>query len=136
MFSEHLKQLETALGREVAAVFSRHLDGASAAEFATLEAAFDPYLEQVRDCLGENEFLDINLAERLVATCRNLISACNQQDAEQVALVVAGIRYFLDPDDAEADCESVLGFDDDAQVVNWVIQATGLPVEPVALEEM
>ena len=136
MYSEHLKQLQSALGREVAAVFSRHLEGAEMSELAVLEAAFDPYLAQVRACLGENEFLDISLAERLVTTCRELIGTCNQEDTEQVALVVAAIRYFLDPDDAEADCESVLGFDDDAQGVNWAIEVTGLPVLPVTLEEL
>jgi hypothetical protein len=128
-------ELVAALGPAVAEVFSRHLEGATATALDSLAGQFEHHLTRVRDCLATNEFLDVRLAERLALTCNQLLECCDRSDAGQVALVVAAVRYFLDPNDAEADCESLLGFDDDAQVVNYVIRRTGLPVELVKTEE-
>ena len=45
-------------------------------------------------------------------------------DAERLA-IQAAVRYFVLEDDAESDLNSVIGLDDDAEVVNAVLRHLG-----------
>lgn len=122
-----------ALGPAVARVFLRHAHAADVGALRGMNQAVDSYLTELRWAKVEHPFVDLDLAEDLAATCRALLSVVNPEDAAQAALVGGAIRYFLDADDAEGDLESADGLVDDAEVVNYVIQVTGLPVHPVTL---
>jgi uncharacterized membrane protein YkvA (DUF1232 family) len=51
-------------------------------------------------------------------------------------MIVGAVRYFVYPYDAEDDLESMSGLVDDALVVNFVIEETGLDVPPVVMSRI
>lgn len=90
----------------------------------------DEYMETVLNASGENEFLDYTTAQRINLALRRLLEVCSQ---EQLLHVQAAAYYFVNSDDATPDLESLLGFDDDAEVVNAVCRLTGYPEFEVTL---
>lgn len=122
-----------ALGPAVAEVFLRHAAAVDQAGLRGLHHAVERYLVELRWAKAEHPFIDLELAEDLAATCRALLGAMDPADPTQASLVGGAVRYFLDSEDAEGDMESAEGLVDDAEVVNWVIAVTGLPVIPVVL---
>lgn len=124
---------EAALGPAVAQVFLRHAHAADLGALRGMNQAVDRYLLELRWAKTEHPFVDLDLAEDLAATCRALLSQVDPEDPAQAALVGGAVRYFLDSDDAEGDLESAEGLVDDAEVVNYVIRATGLGVPIIAI---
>jgi len=126
---------KSALGSAIALVYLAHCEGLTVDRAEALSGSIDPYLESVEASLSHNEFLDIELARRIAAACRLLLQRYPEMDGPYQSAVVGAVRYFIDPDDADHDVDSVLGFEDDAQVVNYVISLTGADVPPVKLED-
>lgn len=93
------------------------------------------YLDQVRQLQEEHPFIDLDLVERIGVACSALLDLYGDLEEPARAAVVGAIRYFVIEEDAEGDLDSIVGFDDDARVVNWVINRFGLPVQPVGLED-
>ena len=70
--------------------------------------------------------VDATLARELVVACRRLLDTLSKQTPPHTQhMVQAAVRYFIIEDDAEADLDSILGLDDDAEVVNAVLQKLG-----------
>lgn len=87
-----------------------------------LEAQVDGYLSTLEEKQEEHEFLDIELARKVAAQCKALLRGV---DEEYHQLLQAGIRYFIEENDAEADMESPIGFDDDAEVIALIAKEMG-----------
>jgi hypothetical protein len=94
---------------------------------AALNAEIDHYLQKVQAALGQNEFLDVKLAHAIAARLRLLLPDYGRYPDNQKALLVGAVRYFTKDDDAEHDIHSVLGLDDDAAVVNYLLDVLGRP---------
>jgi uncharacterized membrane protein YkvA (DUF1232 family) len=77
--------------------------------------------------LQQNEFLDIALAEKIAAAVTTLLAEYEQHPPEHQALIVGAARYFIAEDDLEPDTGSILGFDDDARLLNAVLDAVDRP---------
>lgn len=82
----------------------------------------DDYMETVLHASGENEFLDYPTAQKINLALRNLLEVCTD---DQLLHVQAAAYYFVNSDDASPDLESILGFDDDAEVLNAVCRHLG-----------
>ncbi|MEZ4236266.1 MAG: hypothetical protein R3F59_08920 [Myxococcota bacterium] len=67
------------------------------------------------------------LAERLVTRCRALLDRWEVASPRERKLVQVAVRYFVMEDDGAADLDSAFGFDDDAEVIDAVSRALGLP---------
>ncbi len=73
-----------------------------------------------------SEFVDVELARRIADACDKLLEALPPAPSErQLRLARIAVRYFVLEDDAEGDLTSVAGFDDDADVLNVVLQELG-----------
>jgi hypothetical protein len=83
------------------------------------------YVEFAKQSLSQNEFIDIASAEKLAETSHFLISQFDNFTEEQKSLAVASIYYFVETDDEEHDFDSILGFDDDIEVMNRVLNYLG-----------
>ncbi len=71
--------------------------------------------------------VDATLARELVVACRQLLDSLDGQTPDDTRhMVQAAVRYFIIEDDAEADLTSILGLDDDAEVVNAVLTRLGM----------
>jgi uncharacterized membrane protein YkvA (DUF1232 family) len=73
-----------------------------------------------------NDEVDPRLAQALDNACVKLLSTVDAQTppAERQA-IQAAVRYFILEDDAESDLDSVIGLDDDAEVLNAVLAHLG-----------
>lgn len=64
--------------------------------------------------------VDLNMACAIAAGCFALLDAWEQLDEPQRRAVQAACLYYVHQDDEEDDFSSVVGFDDDAEVLNHV----------------
>ena len=115
------------LAPEIERVFRPLCTPLDAPEAAGLQAAIDEHLHAVRQARQRNEFLDLAAAEAIAAGLQVLLAAYPGCPPPQRALIVGAVRYFARSDDAEGDLISVLGFDDDKTVFNYVAGAVGRP---------
>ncbi len=71
--------------------------------------------------------VDPALAQALCDASIRLLGSLNDNSPEStVRLIQAAVQYFVLEDDADGDLDSILGLDDDAQVMNAVIDKLGL----------
>lgn len=85
-------------------------------------------LKEVDDCVGmvrrvvmEGAPLDVSMVERLADRAREMVARAGTDAPEpQRRMVQAAVRYFVLSDDAEGDLVSLMGFDDDALVLEAV----------------
>jgi len=97
----------------------------SLSEASALSEEVQNHLEQFRLALQVNEFLDIELAEQVAEALATLLRGYAGFTSEQRSLVVGAARYFIASQDAEGDFTSILGCEDDAQVLNYVLSLIG-----------
>lgn len=95
-------------------------------DVSELRNDINSYLQKLSDINEESEFLDLALARRVAAQCVALLDGLgpdSSQEAQQ--LVQVAVSYFVKDDDAEGDTDSLIGFDDDAEVVELVAREIG-----------
>lgn len=91
-----------------------------------LRAAVPDYVAELEAATKKHEFLDIGLAKKLANRCLSLLDAIDIDTSEETRQVIqAAVRYFLLDDDADSDKESLIGFDDDARVIEVVAREIG-----------
>jgi uncharacterized membrane protein YkvA (DUF1232 family) len=96
-------------------------------EAMQLKAAVRAHIEEVQRAVKPDGFLDLGLAVRMSAVLDELLAGYASHTEPQRALIVGAARYFVQTPDAEADTASVMGFDDDMEVLNHVLLAIGRP---------
>lgn len=94
-------------------------------ELAQLAGVVELHIEHIREHEGENA--DVETAEAIAKSLLALLSADGTFDDNERALIRGAVEYFLLADDASGDLEDVLGFDDDARVVNSVVDRINRP---------
>lgn len=91
-----------------------------------LLAALDDYTRRVDAEVRRRQDLDVNLAEEILRVYRRLLQqAWGDLDEHRRRIVTAGCSYYLDRGDQDDDLGSVFGFDDDARLLNQVLEAIG-----------
>ena len=78
-----------------------------------------------RTAARESGFVDLDLAERVGNACLTLLEAWPLLPAYEQRLIQAACLYFADTDDEDDDFTSVIGFEDDAEVLNHVASLVG-----------
>lgn len=79
----------------------------------------------VREAQRRNEFLDVGLVERMAGVLEGLLGDYEAFAPSHQALVAGAARYFVLGGDATPDTSSLLGFDDDILVLNYVLASIG-----------
>ena len=85
----------------------------------------DEHVTQVHLALKANEFLDVNIATKIADILKSLLNEFDKYPKQKQRLIVGAARYFIKSNDAQADFESLLGFDDDIEVLNYVLVELG-----------
>jgi len=85
------------------------------------------HVEDFHKALKYNEFLDIDTAIRIAKVLINLLDNYDSYPKSHQKLIVGAARYFVSPHDADPDTTSLLGLDDDAAVLNYVLDTIGKP---------
>ena len=74
----------------------------------------------------EDAEVEPTLAKSLAEASLRLLGTLNEKTPETTRrLVQAAVRYFIIEDDADSDLDSILGLDDDAEVMNAVLKKLG-----------
>ncbi len=94
-------------------------------KIADLAQEITAHVQAIKDALSKNEFLDLPLAEAIAHALLVVLPNYGQYSPLQQALIVGAARYFIDDEDVEPDTTSVLGLDDDAEVLNYVLETIG-----------
>lgn len=85
---------------------------------AALKVEVQDYLKELDDAISSFEFLDITTAKNVGSTCLELLDHVGPNPSKKNHRVLQmAIRYFILDEDAEGDVSSIIGFDDDAEVV-------------------
>lgn len=93
----------------------------------TLKAQVETYREEVRAAAENNANVDLELAMSIAGSCLSLLATIDGDTSESHhRLVQLACRYFVEEEDEDGDLDSVIGFDDDAEVVNLVAGQLGL----------
>ena len=91
------------------------------------------HAQKAQQALKTNEFLDVKTAWRIAKVLNQLLTQYDSFPETQQKLIVGAARYFVHEQDLEPDTASILGFDDDVQVVNYVLDCIGQPELKVEL---
>jgi uncharacterized membrane protein YkvA (DUF1232 family) len=83
------------------------------------------HIEKVHRSVLPDALLDLGQAARIKSVLDTLLDDYARYAEPQRRLVIGAIRYFTQTRDAEPDTTSLMGFDDDMEVVNHVLLAVG-----------
>ena len=89
-----------------------------------IASALESLRSQNKAFLGPN----LKLAEAIAASCNKLVDAYPALSNEHKRLAIGAIRYFLVHMDTLPDSKPLVGLDDDALVLNHVIEQTALKI--------
>lgn len=87
------------------------------------DAALTAYLGRLRAAQGQNEFLDVRLADLLIATLGRLWPANAPADMKADSWLQMAVAYLVHTDDTKDDEIAIDGLDDDAEVILALCQA-------------
>lgn len=111
--------------------FRRLCIATSAEELVQLGQVIEMHLDHIHQ--NAQPSTDVETADMIGDSLRKLLDSGIAFDDEARAQIRGAVEYFLLMDDAAGDLEDVLGFDDDARVVNTVLDRIGHPEFAVKL---
>lgn len=105
--------------------FRRLCLATEAEELAQLSEVIDLHLAHIMRNAGP--VTDVETAELIARSLTALVGSGIDFDGDARAQIRGAVEYFLLTDDASGDLDDVLGFDDDARVLNTVLSRIGRP---------
>ncbi|MFT7597344.1 MAG: hypothetical protein ACI8TP_000262 [Acidimicrobiales bacterium] len=105
--------------------FRRLCLATSSEELLELDDVVAMHLDQVKQMADHRT--DLETAEEIATALHSLLSLEVVFGDDERTLVRGAVEYFLLMDDADGDISDVLGFDDDARVLNSVLDRIGQP---------
>lgn len=115
------------LNTEIKQLFESLCELISLESLNELKHTLVEYSETVKQAHTKNEFLDITLSEALYQTSLKLITIYEDIPDDHKPLVIGAIRYFIENEDADGDLDGPCGFDDDVEVMNYVLDTIAKP---------
>jgi hypothetical protein len=83
------------------------------------------YKATLTNALDKNEFLDFQSATQIQNVLNDLLQNWISYPLEHQAMIALATLYFIEENDAESDTQSILGLEDDLQVVNKMLETIG-----------
>lgn len=120
-----LPQFPSPLSPALNRVFAPLCEALPPDEAARLKPAMAAHIVEIHHTLRPDEFVDLSQALRMAAILGELLDGYASYTEPQRRLLVGAARYFVQSQDVEADTASVMGFDDDMEVLNYVLLAIG-----------
>jgi hypothetical protein len=90
--------------------------------------------EQIMDLAIERPLMDTRLVREIYERGLLLLDRYSGLSPQHQALVIGALRYFAATDDSFSDTHFASGFDDDAKVMNYVLEEVGIRNEYIELE--
>lgn len=117
--------IDQVLSPEASCLFTAHCRLLLREELEHAHVALHRHLAELQEALHNNEFLDIELAHQIAAVLELLLADYSSFSPEHQAYIAGAVAYFISTEDSEPDLESIVGFDDDRQVLNYVLTVIG-----------
>jgi hypothetical protein len=95
-------------------------------ELKELTLLLEQTMEKTRELAMNSARIDLRLAEEISSRCRLLLEHYDEFTPQEQAFVIGAVRYFVVDDDPFSDDTFASGFDDDAQVINHVLEHLGI----------
>lgn len=95
-------------------------------EIPELRGILDRNLAELADRAKANERIDLALMYELADVAHYLLDQYDRFNTEQRAMVIGAVRYFAIAEDGLPDESYASGFDDDAEVMNYVLEQLGI----------
>jgi hypothetical protein len=93
---------------------------------AQLISQLQAHLSQIEQDATTAPLLNVDLAHSIGRMSLYLLKRYPEFSIEHKALIIGAIRYFAFAEDALAESTFACGFDDDAKVMNYVLEKLGL----------
>ncbi|MCB9676094.1 MAG: hypothetical protein H6737_13320 [Alphaproteobacteria bacterium] len=90
-----------------------------------LRARVEAHVAAARKASQEGAPVDVRRAERIAEVCNTLLAGMESLSSSDQSLVKAACLYFADADDDEDDFQSMVGLEDDVQVLHYVLAQLG-----------
>lgn len=88
-----------------------------------LVALINDYAEEIAFAATRRGDLDVHLADCIHRCCHTLlVEHWDSEGDHRRRLIQTACYYFVENDDDEGDTESVYGFDDDAELINVILE--------------
>ena len=118
----------------IRATFKNLCKSLPAENVVSYKSEVDSELERIRTNAKENAMINLDLAVQLAQRCHMLLDNYDKFDNAKRALIVGAIRYFALSEDAFSEEDFASGFDDDARIMNYVLEQIGLEEHCIELE--
>ena len=113
--------------------FRRFCERLPADEVVAYKQEIDAELKSIEERARDNEMIDLERGRQVARACHLLLDYYAEATAAQQALIVGAIRYFACGEDAFSEETFASGFNDDAKVVNYVLEELGLETGYISL---
>lgn len=94
-------------------------------ELVTLCRGIDDHLAYVTSASRQAAAIDVEMATAIASSLRRALADSTTLGAEHRALLRGAADYFMRREDSAHDLSDALGFDDDARVLNRVLESLG-----------
>jgi hypothetical protein len=91
-----------------------------------LREVVNGHLDRARKAAAAGKPVDVRRAEQLHHACMALLEIPDLRDADY-RMIQGACLYFADDEDDDGDFSSVMGLEDDVQVLNYVVASVGRP---------
>jgi uncharacterized membrane protein YkvA (DUF1232 family) len=98
-----------------------------------IRADFENCVKSMLAEAGPESRISPKMIEQISDCCRYLFEVYPNHSREQQALIIGAVRYFIVIDDALPDTLYASGLDDDARVINFVLEELGIEDRYIAL---
>lgn len=102
--------------------FKRFCTEATPEQLQELRKAIYQCVDQAEVKGEHSDRVNVALAHEIARRCELLLELYDQRDVESRRLIIGAVRYFVSDEDAVGDASFATGFDDDARVVNYVLE--------------
>jgi hypothetical protein len=93
-----------------------------------LVALINDYADEIARVANRRGDLDINLADCIARCCLTLLNEQWEGEGDhRNRLIQAACYYYVENDDEDGDLQSVYGFDDDAELLNVILEHLDRP---------
>lgn len=106
-------------------LFNRLCQNLSQEAINELEVEVEKYKDKLYAVSTEHGGIDIDLLNGLYRSSKYLMSEFGRLDEEQRKLAIGAIQYFIAEDDPLGDLDFESGLNDDARVMNHVLEKLG-----------
>ena len=102
--------------------FRRLCVEASEEQIESLYEAISTCMKEAEEASQREDNLNIFLAREIASHCRLLLAEYDSADERGQRLIVGAVRYFVENHDTVSDAAFATGFDDDAKIINHVLE--------------